>query len=184
MYSIFEQVQKINWANWQRTLVLLPKENGFWRSQKIWAGDPGSEKNPIPDPGSREGVKKAPDPGSSTATLLKRMYKWQKKNDDECLNKNSELGCNLTETSWNKLPFSNDSAYSYPAWAWRRKRGVSCGRWRGVSAPRPAVVPASGPVWRKEITENQLIKPILLQSINQSKHWDALEEKTKTNPIT
>jgi hypothetical protein len=32
--------------------------------------DPGSGKNPIPDPGSGAGVKKAPDPGSRSATLL------------------------------------------------------------------------------------------------------------------
>jgi hypothetical protein len=45
----------------------------------IWVWDPGSEirdqeKNPfrIPDPGSR--VKKAPDPGSGSATLLGKIF--------------------------------------------------------------------------------------------------------------
>ncbi len=38
---------------------------------EIWVGDPGSEirKKHIPDPG----VKKAPDPGSESATLVKRL---------------------------------------------------------------------------------------------------------------
>jgi hypothetical protein len=40
----------------------------FCRLSKIWVWDPGSGKNlfRIPDPG----VKKAPDPGSGSATLL------------------------------------------------------------------------------------------------------------------
>ncbi len=42
---------------------------------KIWFWDPrsGIRKKPIPDPGSRipdPGVKKAPDPGSGSATLV------------------------------------------------------------------------------------------------------------------
>jgi hypothetical protein len=40
---------------------------------KIWSWDPGSGKNPfrIPDPG----VKKAPDPGSGSATLQSDVEK-------------------------------------------------------------------------------------------------------------
>jgi hypothetical protein len=41
---------------------------------KIWVWDPGSGKNlfRIPDPG----VKKAPDPGSGSATLVKKLKNW------------------------------------------------------------------------------------------------------------
>ncbi len=60
------------WANFQRIIeVFTPKI----KLSKIWVWDPGSEiRDPglgknlfrIPDPG----VKKAPDPGSGSATLM------------------------------------------------------------------------------------------------------------------
>jgi hypothetical protein len=59
---IFEQVQNIFWANWQRIIVLFSQKtvtlkNISWGSR---IRDPGSRKNLslIPDPG----VKKTPDP--------------------------------------------------------------------------------------------------------------------------
>jgi hypothetical protein len=60
---------KENWANFRRIIELF--------TQKIvtkllkWVWDPGSGKNlfRIPDPG----VKKAPDPGSGSATQLINM---------------------------------------------------------------------------------------------------------------
>jgi hypothetical protein len=42
---------------------------------KIWVGDLRSGKKPVPDPGSRGGVKKAPNPGSGSTRPLERMYK-------------------------------------------------------------------------------------------------------------
>ncbi len=57
------------WANFQRILELLLNKLSL-SSQKygFWIRDPGSGKNlfRIPDPG----VKKAPDPGSGSPTLL------------------------------------------------------------------------------------------------------------------
>ncbi len=65
-YFIFELV---NWANFQRIIEVFTHKN-FTILSKIWFGirDPGSGKNlfRIPDPG----VKKAPDPGSGSATLV------------------------------------------------------------------------------------------------------------------
>jgi hypothetical protein len=66
----FEVLKKKFWANFQRIVELfLPKKLSI-SSQKYGFGirDPGSGKNlfRIPDPG----VKKAPDPGSGSATLL------------------------------------------------------------------------------------------------------------------
>jgi hypothetical protein len=61
----FEVLKKKIWANFQRIIEIVKK------FLKIWSWDPGSgtpwiRKKPIPDPG----VKKAPDPGSGSATLL------------------------------------------------------------------------------------------------------------------
>jgi hypothetical protein len=52
------------WANFQRIIALFIKKI-FTKLSKIWVWDPGSGI-PIPDPG----VKKAPDPGSGSATLV------------------------------------------------------------------------------------------------------------------
>jgi hypothetical protein len=67
-------VKKKIWANFQRIIELFTKKIVTMLS-KIWIWDPGSE---IRDPGSGKnlfripdpGVKKAPDPGSGSATLF------------------------------------------------------------------------------------------------------------------
>ncbi len=73
-YFSFEVLKKIIWANFQRNIELFTKKI-VKKLLKIWSWDPGSEirdprfgirKKPIPDPG----VKKAPDPGSGSATLV------------------------------------------------------------------------------------------------------------------
>jgi WD40 repeat protein len=58
------------WANFQRIIEVFTQKNVSYLS-KIWVWDAGSGKNlfRIPDPG----VKKAPDPGSGSATLKKAM---------------------------------------------------------------------------------------------------------------
>ncbi len=64
------------WANFQRIIELFTKKI-VKKLFKIWYWDPGSE---IRDPGSGKkpfripdpGVKKAPDPGSGSATLTMR----------------------------------------------------------------------------------------------------------------
>jgi hypothetical protein len=61
------------WANFQRIIELLTQKLALW-SQNMGLGDQGSE---IRDPESRKNlfripgprVKKAPDPGSGSATL-------------------------------------------------------------------------------------------------------------------
>ncbi len=72
-YFIFEQARKKLWANLQRIIELFTQKNVI-KLSTIWAGglgsetrEPGSGKNlfRIPD----RGVKKAPDPGSGSATL-------------------------------------------------------------------------------------------------------------------
>jgi hypothetical protein len=54
------------WVNFQRVIELFTQKV-VTKFSKIWVWDPGSGKNlfRIPDPG----VKKAPDPGSGSATL-------------------------------------------------------------------------------------------------------------------
>jgi hypothetical protein len=68
-YFSFAVLKKKIWASFQRIIELVPKKLSL-SSQKYGFGirDPGSGKNlfRIPDPG----VKKAPDPGSGSATLL------------------------------------------------------------------------------------------------------------------
>jgi hypothetical protein len=61
-------IKKKIWDNFQRIIELFTQKMVTMLS-KIWVLDPGSGKNlfRIPDPG----VKKAPDPGSGSATLLK-----------------------------------------------------------------------------------------------------------------
>jgi hypothetical protein len=65
-YSIFEMLKKKFWANFQRIIKLFTQKLAP-SFPKIWVWDQGSGKNlfRIPDPG----VKKAPDPGSGSATL-------------------------------------------------------------------------------------------------------------------
>jgi hypothetical protein len=73
-YFSFEVLKKKIWANFQRIIELFTQKI-VSKLSKIWVWDPGSE---IRDPGSGKnlfripdpGVKKAPDPGSGSATLL------------------------------------------------------------------------------------------------------------------
>ncbi len=60
-------LKKNIWANFQRIIELFTKKI-VTKLSKIWVWDPRSGKNlfRIPDPG----VKKAPDPGSGSATLI------------------------------------------------------------------------------------------------------------------
>ncbi len=69
-YFSFEVLKKKIWANFQRNIELFTKKI-VKKLLKIWSWDPGSGKNlfRIPDPG----VKKAPDPGSGSATLVKSL---------------------------------------------------------------------------------------------------------------
>jgi len=75
-YFIFEMLKKKIWANFQRIIELFT-EKIVSKLSEIWVWDPGSGKNlfRIPDPG----VKKAPDPGSGSATLLKMVSKLYEK---------------------------------------------------------------------------------------------------------
>jgi hypothetical protein len=64
-YFSFEVLNKKIWADFQRIIELLTQKI---KLSKRWVLDPGSG---IRDPGSRipdPGVKKAPDPGSGSAT--------------------------------------------------------------------------------------------------------------------
>jgi hypothetical protein len=65
-YFSFDVLKKKKWANFQRIIKLFTQKI-VNKLSKIWIWDPGSGKNlfRIPDPG----VKKAPDPGSGSATL-------------------------------------------------------------------------------------------------------------------
>ncbi len=65
-YFSFEVLKKKIWANFQRFIELFTQKI-VNKLSKIWVWDPGSGKNlfHILDPG----VKKAPDPGSGSATL-------------------------------------------------------------------------------------------------------------------
>jgi hypothetical protein len=54
----------------QRILVFYPKKNFYALGNMIWVVHPGSGSLVFTHPGSRiQGVKKAPDPGSGSATL-------------------------------------------------------------------------------------------------------------------
>jgi len=68
-YFSFEVLKKKIWANFQRIIELFTQKI-VTKLSKIWVWDPrsGIRKNlfRIPDPG----VKKAPDPGSGSATLF------------------------------------------------------------------------------------------------------------------
>jgi hypothetical protein len=63
----FDVLKKKIWANFQRIIELFTQKIAN-KLSKLWIWDPGSEigKKPIPD----LGVKKAPDPGSGSATLI------------------------------------------------------------------------------------------------------------------
>jgi hypothetical protein len=65
-YFSFEVLKKKVWANFQRIIEPFSQKI-FNKLSKIWVWDLGSGKNlfRIPDPG----LKKAPDPGSGSATL-------------------------------------------------------------------------------------------------------------------
>ncbi len=73
-YFSFEVLNKKIWANFQRIIELFTQKI-VNKLSKIWVWDPGSG---IRDPGSGKnlfripdpGVKKAPDPGSGSATLI------------------------------------------------------------------------------------------------------------------
>jgi hypothetical protein len=69
-YFIFEMLKKKIWVNFQRMINFTQNIVTTVSSQKYGFGirDPRSGKNlfRIPDPG----VKKAPDPGSGSATLI------------------------------------------------------------------------------------------------------------------
>ncbi len=67
-YFSFEVLEKKIWANFPRIIELFPQKI-VTKLSKIWVRDQGSGKNlfRIPDPG----VKKAPDPGSGSATLVR-----------------------------------------------------------------------------------------------------------------
>jgi hypothetical protein len=71
-YFIFEMLEKI-WANFQRIIIDLFTQKIVIKLSKIWVWDPGSGKNLfwIPNPG----IKKAPDPGSTTLLCLCRDRK-------------------------------------------------------------------------------------------------------------
>jgi hypothetical protein len=58
-------LKKKIWANFQRIIELFTQKI-VSKLTNIWVWDPGSGKKPIPDPG----VKKAPDLGSGSATLI------------------------------------------------------------------------------------------------------------------
>jgi hypothetical protein len=64
-YFIFEMLKKKMWANFQRIIELFTQKI-VTKLSKIWDWDPEKNLSRIPDPG----VKKAPDPGSGSATLL------------------------------------------------------------------------------------------------------------------
>jgi hypothetical protein len=71
-------LKKKNLGQFQRIIELFTQKI-VNKLSKIWVWDPGSGKNlfRIPDPGSRipdPGVKKAPDPGSGSATLILSVH--------------------------------------------------------------------------------------------------------------
>ncbi len=57
-------LKKKIWPNFPRIIEVFTQKI-VTKPSKIWVWDPGSGKKPIQDPG----VKKAPDPGSGSATL-------------------------------------------------------------------------------------------------------------------
>jgi hypothetical protein len=75
----FKMLKKKIWANFQRIIELFTQKI-VTKLSKIWVWDPGSGKNlfRIPDPG----VKKAPDPGSGSATLTSRVVDTDSVNPD------------------------------------------------------------------------------------------------------
>jgi hypothetical protein len=64
-------LKKKIWANFQRIIELFAQKI-VTKLSNVWVWDPGSGKNlfRIPDPR----VKKAPDPGSGSATLVFQCY--------------------------------------------------------------------------------------------------------------
>jgi hypothetical protein len=66
-------LKKKIWANFKKIAELFSQKM-VAKLSKIWVWDPrsGIRKKPIPDPG----VRKAPDPGSGSATLLLIRIVW------------------------------------------------------------------------------------------------------------
>jgi hypothetical protein len=54
---------------------------------KIWIGDPGSEKKPIPDSGSREAPKRHQVQDPDLQDRSKKCTNYKKVNVDECFQK-------------------------------------------------------------------------------------------------
>jgi hypothetical protein len=65
MLFYFEMLKKKIWANFQRLIEVFTQKI-ITKLSKIWIWDPEKDLCRIPDPG----VKKAPDPGSGSATLV------------------------------------------------------------------------------------------------------------------
>ncbi len=65
-YCSFEVLKKKIWANFQRIIELFTQKI-VTKLSKLWIWDPEKNLFRIPVPG----VKKAPDPGSGSATLLR-----------------------------------------------------------------------------------------------------------------
>jgi hypothetical protein len=63
-------LKKTIWVSFQRIIELFTQKF-VTKLSKIWVWDPrsGISKKPIPDQDPGPGVKKAPDPGSGSATL-------------------------------------------------------------------------------------------------------------------
>jgi hypothetical protein len=73
-------LKKKIWATFQRIVEVFTQKI-FNMLSNIWVWDPGSgiRRKPIPDPG----VKKAPDPGSGSATLPKRRVRTRGQNPNK-----------------------------------------------------------------------------------------------------
>jgi hypothetical protein len=69
-YYSFEMLKTKIWPSFQRIIELF-NQKFVTKISKIWVWDPGSGINLFRIPGP--GVKKAPDPGSGSATLLGRV---------------------------------------------------------------------------------------------------------------
>jgi hypothetical protein len=116
---IFEMLKKKIWANFQRIIDFFAKKF-VSKLSKIWVWDPGSGKNlfRIPDPG----VKKAPDPGSGSATLVYSLIISHMTTTDQ-----DRLFCSFTAGRLMRSVCRRPSS----RW-WGRRRGQG---WRGRGQP-------------------------------------------------
>ncbi len=73
-YFVLELPEKKIWANFQRIIELIMQKI-VNKLSKIWFWDPGSGKNLFRIPDLGPGVKKAPGPGSGSATLSSSVHK-------------------------------------------------------------------------------------------------------------